>query len=158
MGKHYEDPLLFLLDGVVDGCEDLKPSPELQRLWDAWDKKVLMSLRLWAAGHGVSDGMEQALGSEIYAYDVYQTLVGAGVGVDDGDWDVYFSHDRKTSERLIENLEKHLKKWLQKDCNNLEMRIQDEAFGQCEDEAESLDAVTVKPVLRRPKWTIPPRG
>lgn len=142
MGRNYDDPLEFLLDGVVYGCEDVAVTDELRDQWTAWEKKCMTALRLWAAERGrvTNRGIEGVLQNEMYAYDIYQTLAGAGVGIDDGDWDKHFSQALKSRrdvrEMLYSSLETFLKANLKDAFYRMEEAIQMTAMEQCEEDED----------------------
>lgn len=145
MGKNYDDALSFILDGAAEShsdgrCTALLPSVRLRKLWEAWETRVSDALIFWGRGHGLEDQMAEVVQNELYAFDVYATLEGWGVGIDDGRWDKYLDKGEpatraRRTKRLRENLEMHLKRWLQKASHALSYAVDDEAMSQCDDES-----------------------
>ena len=152
MGKNYDDPLAFVLDGAAESvsngrCTNLTPSDYLRVLWGEWESKVATALNFWGRGHGREEQMAEVIQNELYAFDVYATLEGWGVGIDDGRWDAYLEEGgvakalarrrariagKPASDRVMENLKMHLEKWLAKDSHALSYAVDDEAMSQCD--------------------------
>jgi hypothetical protein len=136
MGRRYEDALEFLLDGVAESisdgrCKNLTPSRELRRRWALWERGVSNALRRWASKPAHARMMRVSvyvlLSAEKYAaYDVFQTLAESGVGIWDGRWNQYF-----VDSDNLENLQRHLKKWLGGAYMKMEQALEDEAYDQC---------------------------
>jgi len=157
MGKNYDDDALsFILDGAAESHSNgrgtnLTPSDYLHVLWGEWESKVAAALNFWGRGHGREEQMAEVIQNELYAFDVYATLEGWGVGIDDGRWDAYLEEGgvakalarrrariagKPASDRVMENLKMHLEKWLAKDSHALSNAVDDEATSQCDDENE----------------------
>lgn len=158
MGKNYDDALAFILDGAAESytegeCSNLTPSDHLRAVWEAWENKVAAALNFWGRGHGRAEQMEEIIQNELYAFDVYATLEGWGVSIDDGRWDEYLyaaprhvpaipptltnaerRKARDASDRVMENLKMHLKKWLAKDSHALSNAVDEEAITQCNEQ------------------------
>ena len=146
MGRHYTDPLEFLLDGVAESvrddgsCTNLTPSPELRALWTKWGHLVNEVLQqFWDANPNlVAVPIETVLNSNKrdIDYDVFQTLAGAGVGIHDGHWDHFFTTQDKylrTGKIVpLQSLEVFLKARLSRAHQALEMAMFDEASEQCD--------------------------
>ena len=145
MGKHYTDPLAFILDGEAESdtdgrCTDLEPSRALQRAWGEWGEAVTKALLDWGHAHSKSDEIVQLIeasdpaGKVDIPYDVYMTLDGAGVGMDDGRWDKYLE------DSSIKSLKKFLKgervypfEGVVGHFHEIQSAIRDEAYEQCKD-------------------------
>jgi hypothetical protein len=150
MGRHYDDALEFLLDGEAESvsngrCTGLTPSPQLQAQYETWKERVTAALVFWGRGHGKEAGIAAVIEQEAhYEYDVYQTLAGAGVGMDDGRWDDYLEipkqpgvfRSAQAGTRVLKNLRMHLEKWLKRDFAVIATAVQDEAMEQCPSEED----------------------
>lgn len=144
MGKHYTDPLAFILDGAAESitderCTGLTPSRTLQHRWGEWGESVTKALIDWGDVNGTGDNIAALIaasdpgGHVDVAYDVYMTLDGAGVGMWDGRWEPYLLQDE------IESLQHYLggkrvyssQGVLGPAFNTIEAAIHDEAEEKC---------------------------
>ena len=164
MGKNYDDPLEFILDGEAESfsdgrCTGLTASTKLRKAWQAWTSVVNHELRVWgehaedSRGFLYDKAIEQLIresrpaGVVDVAYDVYMTLDGAGVGMDDGRWFEYLGDDRQ-----IDSLKKYLggsrtgssQGVLGDAFNRVKEAISDEAMRKCDRKsgAEGLDGAS----------------
>ena len=145
MGKNYDDPLEFILDGeaesVSDGrCTGLTASTKLRKAWQVWTSAVNRELRVWGERRALEGAINNLIrdsrpaGIVDVAYDVYMTLDGAGVGMRDGRWDYHL--DKKS----LEALQKHLggsrtgssQGVLGDAFNRVQEAIRDEAMRKCD--------------------------
>lgn len=99
-GRHYESSewVEFILDGFPESMEiDVEPeiTPELQaevdRFTAAVDKAVKECSKQFPSSQEIIPDDEEY-------HLIYQTLVGAGVGIRDGDWDHYYPNYERDSD------------------------------------------------------------
>lgn len=135
MGRNYDDPLEFLLDGEAESlfddgrCRDLTPSAGLKRAWKSWKADVDQAISRWQAYPIHRPIMRGDITtSDNVAYLVYQTLAGSGRSVEDGDWDHFFV---ETASGALKNLKTFLKKDLNTAYGAMEEAIRNEAYHQC---------------------------
>lgn len=140
MGRHYDDPLEFILDGEAESvsngtCTDLSPSPKLRELWAKWDNLCHQAVaRFWQANPrlvrvpvDVVFAEQDRGGYTMLGYEVFMSLNGSGVGIWDGDWDHYFTTD-DGADKLVDVM----KRLLAKAFRAMESAIQDEAMEECD--------------------------
>lgn len=146
MGKHYTDPLAFILDGAAESesdgrCTDLEPSRELQRAWGEWGEAVTKALLDWGDANGTGDNIAALIaasdpgGHVDVAYDVYMTLAGEGVGMWDGRWEPYLLQDEiKSLQHYLGGKRVYSSQGVLGEAfNTIESAIRDEAYEQCKD-------------------------
>lgn len=171
MGKNYTDEVGWVLDGVAESisdgkCSGLTPSETLYTEWSMWQEAIAKVLLGWGDKRGLGDNVARLLQSENYfAWDVYATLNGDGVGVWDGRWAEYLGKE------YTDDVENHLKLWLPSAFRQIQRAVEDEAFEQCEgddgdDTAPMFEGVRVSSQgaerrqsrpARLPSWTRRPR-
>lgn len=179
MGKHYTDPLAFILDGAAESisderCTDLEPSRKLQRMWGQWDEACVQAMLDWGEANGKGDEIAALVAASDPAgkvdipYDVYMTLDGAGVGMWDGRWDQHL--DRKSIKNLQNYLGGHRTGDSQGVLGEVFSEINQAIYAEAEDDCAHLRGTQIvddyelnglsragKAVPRQPRWIRPRR-
>lgn len=157
MGRRYDDPLEFLLDGAAESlsdderhrggkvCTNLKPSQQLIAIWMKWGYLVDEVLgEFWKNNpqlvrRPLIDLLEN---EENVDYLVFMSLNGSGRSFTDGDWDAYLDDNAQRKLKLL------LKMRLSKSTEVVEAAINDEAAEQCDRRARNSDR-SLNGILRR---------
>jgi DNA repair protein RadC len=151
MGRHYDDPLEFLLDGEAESlteerCTNLTPSARLKKAWKDWNFRCVDAMKQFWAKHPdlVTMSLEDALSDRKFpkgfvGYDIYQTLAGAGVGVWDGDWDHIFVSRKAAGKPAGLNEFTHWLEGLRRAHYDLVSIMHDDVFEQCPEEEEERE-------------------
>ncbi len=104
--------------------DDVEMTPELRQAWYNYNYDLRQALGDWLADKNLSPRLLDEMYRADAEYNVYQTLVGAGVGIWDGRWDHILDRDQ------IEDLQKYLKRRIGQHVNDVGSGRLDEAMDE----------------------------